>query len=480
MKDLLTLSASELVANFRKRTLSPVEVMDAVLHQTEKAEATINAFVVRAADEALRQLAVESEERWLKGESVGELDGVPVVVKDAILVRGWPNRAGSLISSSQPCREDAPAPARVREAGAILLGKTTTPEFGWKGVTDSPLTGVTKNPWNTQLTPGGSSGGSAAAVAAGMAHLAVGTDAAGSVRIPAAFCGLVALKATRGRVPAYPPSAVWTLGHIGPITRSVEDAALMMDVMTRPDFRDWNALPEDGASYVSSLGKSLSVGGLKVAYSPTLGYAEVEPEVAAAVERVAHRLSDLGARVEELEAPLPDSRMHFRTYFESALVHSLSGYNEEERRYLDSGLAALIDRARGITREQFLDAYDFQIRLTRESRLFHRNYDLLLTPTVAVAPFATGTCSPPGYDPDNWLDWSPFTIPFNLTGQPALSLPCGHTAAGLPIGAQFVGPLYSDLQLLRIAHLLEQSGLSERHLPALLDTPQTYRQSYTL
>lgn len=479
MKDLLTLPAAELTSHYRNGTLSPVEVMDAVLHQTAKVETTVNAFVVREDDEALRELAVASEKRWLKGEPIGELDGVPLVVKDAILVRGWPNRAGSLTTSLQPCQEDAPAPARVREAGAILLGKTTTPEFGWKGVTDSPLTGVTRNPWNTALTPGGSSGGSAAAVAAGMAHLAIGTDAAGSVRIPAAFCGLVGMKASRGRIPAYPPSAVWTLGHIGPIARTVKDAALMMDVITRPDARDWNALPEDATTYVGNLSKPFSVSGLRVAYSPTLGYAEVQPEVAAAVERVARHLSALGAQVVELVAPLPDPRMHFRTYFESALVHALSGYDEAARRQLDPGLAALVDRAGEVTREQFLDAYDFQIRLTRESRLFHQNYDVLLTPTLAVAPFATQTCAPPGYDPENWLDWSPFTIPFNLTGQPALSLPCGHTSTGLPVGAQLVGPLYSDSQLLRVAYLLEQSGLFERRLPALFDTPQTHPQSFT-
>jgi aspartyl-tRNA(Asn)/glutamyl-tRNA(Gln) amidotransferase subunit A len=469
MKHLLSLTVSDLIDKYRRKFVSPVEVMEAVLAQTALVEPAVNAFVVRENVDTLRRLAVQSEARWSTGTPAGPLDGVPIAVKDAILARGWGNRVGSLTTSPAKIDEDAPAVARMKEAGAILLGKTTTPEFGWKGVTDSRLTGITRSPWDTRLTPGGSSGGAAAAVAAGMAQAAIGTDAGGSVRIPASFCGLVAIKATRGRIPAYPPSAVWTLGHIGPITRSVADAALLLTLASRTDLRDWNALPEEHIDYLATLAAPRGPG-LRVAYSPTLGYARVDAEVAAAVERVASRLVELGGVVTEVEAPLPDSREAFRTYFETALAHSVRNYDEDAMQLLDPGLAKLVERAQSITRTQFLEAYDFQIRITRAARLFHRDYDILLTPTVAVPPFGVGSLSPPGYDGDNWLDWSPFTYPFNLTGQPAVSIPCGFTAAGLPIGAQLVGPLYSDAALLRIAYALERSGLAEKRLPPCLST----------
>jgi len=351
----------------------------------------------------------------------------------------------------------APAPAFVRAAGAILLGKTTSPEFGWKGVTDSPLTGISRSPWNVAMTPGGSSGGSAAAVAGGMAHCAIGTDAGGSVRIPASFCGLFGLKATRGRIAAYPPSVVWTLGHIGPIARSVSDIALLLNVIGQPDMRDWAALPLDSTDYLAALATPLPK--LRVAYSRDLGHAQVNGEVASAVERVAVRLRDLGVEVVEVRAPLPDARVAFRTIFEAALSHGTRLLDAAGRERLDPGLARLLKRADAISRTEYLEAYDFQLRLTREARMFHREFDFLLTPTLAVPPFEAGVLSPPGYDPENWLDWSPFTPPFNLTGQPALTLPCGLTRSGLPIGAQLVGPLYSDAALLRLAYALEHTGL---------------------
>jgi aspartyl-tRNA(Asn)/glutamyl-tRNA(Gln) amidotransferase subunit A len=468
MKSLLTFTITELVEQYRTGAISPVEVIDAVEAQTEALEPTINAFVVRQDIETLRQAAAKSAARWSAGAPVGPLDGVPIAVKDAIIAQGWPNRVGSLTTAATIVDDDAPSVARVREAGAILLGKTTTPEFGWKGVTDSPLSGITRNPWNPEVTPGGSSGGSAAAVAAGMSYAAIGTDAGGSVRIPASFCGLVGMKATRGRIPTFPPSALWTLGHIGPITRSVSDAALMLSLMAQPDLRDWSGLPEDDVDYLGVLSAPLAPQ-LRIAFSPTLGHAKVDAEVAAAVERVALRLTALGADVIEVAAPLPDARQAFRTYFDGALVHSVRKLDAAARQQLDPQLLELVGRAESITREQFLEAYEFQIRITREARLFHRDYDFLLTPTMAVAPFEAGTLAPAGFDPENWLEWSPFSYPFNLTGQPAISIPCGFTAAGLPIGAQLVGPLYSDAALLRLAHALECSGLVDKRLPRCLE-----------
>ncbi len=231
----------------------------------------MNAFCFLAADEAL-DAARASEFRWHRGTPMGPLDGVPTSIKDLILTKGWPTLRGShTVDPNQPWDIDAPATARLREAGAVLIGKTTTPEFGCKGETNSPLTGITRNPWDTTKTPGGSSGGTAAAVAAGMGPLSIGSDGAGSVRIPAAFCGNFGLKPSFGRVPAYPLSPFGTVSHLGPHTMSVADGALMMNVLKQPDARDWTSLPPDSSDYTADLDGGID--GLRVLFSPTLGYA---------------------------------------------------------------------------------------------------------------------------------------------------------------------------------------------------------------
>src|SRR6267378_5318742 len=282
MADLCSLSATELLDGFSKHELSPVEVTRAVLERIERLNPVLNAFNLvseRALDDART-----SEARWMAGQPKGLLDGVPVSIKDIILTKGWPTLRGSkTVDPRGPWNDDAPASARLREHGAVLLGKTTTPEFGWKGVTDSPLTGITRNPWNPKKTPGGSSGGAAAAVAAGMGPLALGTDGGGSIRIPCSFTGLFGLKPSFGRVPAWPPSPFGTVAHVGPMTRSVEDAALMLNVLSLPDERDWHALPYDARDWRTGLDQGIS--DLHIAYSPDLGYAKVDTEVAAIVRK---------------------------------------------------------------------------------------------------------------------------------------------------------------------------------------------------
>src|SRR6267378_92998 len=280
--DLCALTATELLDAYRKHDLSPVEVTRAVLERIEKLNPVVNAFNL-VSDHALED-AKASEARWGSGQVKGLLDGVPVSIKDIILTKGWPTLRGSkTVDPKGPWNDDTPATARLREHGAVLLGKTTTPEFGWKGVTDSPLTGITRNPWNPKKTPGGSSGGAAAAVAAGMGPLALGTDGGGSIRIPCSFTGLFGIKASFGRVPAWPPSPFGTVAHVGPMTRSVEDAALMLNVLSLPDERDWHALPYEARDWRSALDQG--VAGLRITYSPDLGYASVDPEVVAIVRQ---------------------------------------------------------------------------------------------------------------------------------------------------------------------------------------------------
>src|SRR5437773_264602 len=295
-RDLCALSATELLDAYRKHELSPVEVTRAVLERIEKLNPVLNAFNLvsqRAMDDAKA-----SEARWMSGQPKGLLDGVPVSIKDIILTKGWPTLRGSkTVDPKGPWNDDAPATARLREHGAVLLGKTTTPEFGWKGVTDSPLTGITRNPWNPAKTPGGSSGGAAAAVASGMGPLAVGTDGGGSIRIPCSFTGLFGIKASFGRVPAWPISAFGTLAHVGPITRSVTDAALLLNVLAQPDARDWYALPYDARDWRTGLDRGIS--DLRIAYSPNLGYTKVDPEIAAIVQTAVRVFEELGAKIEE-------------------------------------------------------------------------------------------------------------------------------------------------------------------------------------
>jgi aspartyl-tRNA(Asn)/glutamyl-tRNA(Gln) amidotransferase subunit A len=453
-------SVAGLLGAYRARRASPVEAVRTAFERIARIEPKINAFCVVADEREALRLAAESEARWREGRPLGDMDGVPISVKDAIIAKGWPTLRGSKTADAKPGDEDAPAVARLREAGAIILGKTTTPEFGWKGVTDSPLSGITRNPWNLALTPGGSSGGSAAALAAGIGHAALGTDAGGSVRIPASFCGLFAIKPTAGRVPNYPPSAVGTLGHIGPITFTAEDAALMLNLMAQPDGRDWLCLPPADTDY--RVGLNRGVRGLRIAYSPTLGYAKVEREVADLVASSVKVFESLGAHIEEVKAPFEDPTDTFRVHFFAGIAHSTRLFSEAQLGLLDPGLSRVLEKARKVGLTEYMSAIDRRAALGRATRAFHEKYDLLVTPTMAVAPFEAGRLTPDG-EGDDWTAWTPFTYPFNLTGQPAATVPCGFVRGERPVGLQLVGGMYQDALVLRAAQAFESARPQTRH-----------------
>jgi aspartyl-tRNA(Asn)/glutamyl-tRNA(Gln) amidotransferase subunit A len=452
--DLTQCTATELLALYAARTASPVEVVDAVLDRIERVGPLINAFCLVAGDEALAA-AKESERRWRDGAPVGPLDGVPASIKDLILTAGWPTRRGSrTVDPAQPWDVDAPATARLREAGAILIGKTTTPEFGCKGETNSALTGITRNPWDPSKTSGGSSGGTAAAVAAGLAPLGIGTDGAGSVRIPAAFCGNVGLKPSVGRVPAYPLSPFGTVSHLGPHTMSVTDAALMLNVLQRPDARDWTSLPPTDVDHLAGLEDGIA--GLRVAWSPTLGYADVHPEVAAAVATAAQELAGAGAIVEAVD-PGFDDPLEITTglWFTGAwtLWNTLT---PDQQAVTDPDFAAEAELGAQLSN---LDVQRLALRrgeLGSRMRQFMRRFDVLLTPTVAVPAFDVRPAGSVPLTPEAMLGWTPFSYPFNLTQQPAITVPCGLTSDGLPIGLQLVGPMFDDAVVLRAARAYEQ------------------------
>jgi aspartyl-tRNA(Asn)/glutamyl-tRNA(Gln) amidotransferase subunit A len=419
-----------------------------VLERIGKFNARFNAF--NLVSERFIDEAKASEARWAAGQPRGLLDGVPVSIKDIILTRGWPTLRGSkTVDPKGPWNDDAPATARLREHGALLIGKTTTPEFGWKGVTDSPLTGITRNPWNPDKTPGGSSGGAAAAVAAGMGPLALGTDGGGSIRIPCSFTGLFGIKPSFGRVPAWPLSPFGTVAHVGPMTRDVTDAALMLTVLSLPDARDWHALPYEPRDYRAGLGAGVQ--DLRIAYSGNLGYAKVDPEVQDLALQAVKVFADLGAHVEDKHPGFENPEPIFRAHWFSgaaALVRTI-----KQKDLLDPGLLEVASQGEKVTAAELLDAQMKRGALGTHMNLFHRDYDLLVTPTLGVPGFGVGREYPEGNK--RWTDWTPFTYPFNLTGQPAASIPCGFTKAGLPVGLHIVGPRYADALVLRAARAFE-------------------------
>lgn len=449
-------SAKKLVRGYARKTFSPVEVAKACLAQIDRHDGKINAMVDAHAGEALKA-ARDSEARWQRGQPQGPIDGVPALVKDLLLVRGWPTLRGSrTVNPDQAWDQDAPSVARLRESGAVFLGATTTPEFGWKGVTDSPLTGITRNPWDLTKTPGGSSGGSAAALAAGYAPLALGTDGGGSIRIPAGFTGTFGLKPSFGRVPAWPLSPFGTVAHVGPMTRSVEDAALMMNVIAQPDARDWHSLPYDAVDYTAKLGKGVK--GLRIAYSPRLGYVDVDPEIAALVARAVSVLEDLGAHVEEVDPGFADPAACFRILWWAGARALLGGLSDKNKAKLDPALADVVEQSMSITLDDYLEAVKARGLLGTHMRRFMENYDLLVTPTLPITAFEAGKLSPVDDGRGKWVNWTPFSYPFNLTQQPAASVACGLTTAGLPAGLHVIGRMFDDRTVLRACLAYEQAG----------------------
>ena len=451
--DLALMTAVEMLKHFRTGELSPVDATKAALGRIEAHNGALNVFNLVDPEAAL-EAARQSEERWRLGTPHGRLDGVPTSIKDLVLTAGWPTLRGSLTTDkNQPWEEDAPAVARLKEHGAVLLGKTTTPEFGWKGVTDSPLTGITRNPWDPSRTPGGSSGGASAAVASGMGALAVGTDGGGSIRIPAGFTGIFGHKPTFGRVPAHPLSPFGTVAHLGPMTRSVHDAALMLTVLAEPDPRDWYALPYDGGDYTHGLDEG--VAGLKIAFSPTLGGHAVEPEVARLVADAVRRFEALGAHVEEAEPVLTNCGEIFQIHWFAGAANLLRDVTDAQKGLLDAGLLEVAQIGAGYGLLDYLSAVKGREALGVVMNRFHETYDLLLTPSLPLVAFEAGEEWPRDQHDRRWVDWTPFSYPFNLTRQPAASVPCGLTAQGLPAGLQIVGPLYGDGLVLRAARAFE-------------------------
>jgi Asp-tRNA(Asn)/Glu-tRNA(Gln) amidotransferase A subunit family amidase len=461
--DLCYLSAVDLAARIRALKVSPVQVIDALRARIDRLNPKLRAYITLDLDNAQKVAEVKEKERnEHPAGDLGPLHGVPVAIKDDLEVAGLPFTCGSLLRKGQIGKSDDLAVARLRNAGAIILGKTNEPEFGHKGVTENKLFGMTPTPWHPERTAGGSSGGSAAAVAAGMAYLALGTDIAGSVRIPASCCGIVGLKPSFGRIPRVPGyNAFVTQWYIGPLTRTVADAALALSVLAGPDDRDPFTLP---ALSEDDLSLSGNLRDLRLTFCPCPTGAPVETEVAQSAETTVRLLDKQGVKVVRREDPLPGAPRDALMVIFRAVSLADAGIKDEadfrnKRDYLTDTFAAFVEPGLRLTLGDYLAAQaSLTAFLEQSAPGFWRDCDVLATPTLAVPPFSTklplGPDRVAGDKIDPHLDWA-FTWPFNLTGQPAVSIPCGWTKHGLPLGLQLVGRRGADGLILRVAAAIE-------------------------
>lgn len=448
------LSAAELGGAYRAGRLSPVEAAEAVLARIDAWEPAINAMYLVDREGALAQ-ARASEERWRRGEALGPLDGVPVTVKDNIAFAGTPAPVGSAaFADALPSTADSPPAARVREAGCVVVGKTTMPDFGMLASGVSSLHGVTRNPWRLDRNPAGSSSGAAAGLAALYGPLALGTDIGGSVRLPAAYCGVVALKPSLGRVPIHPP--YW--GRVtGPMTRTVADAALLMNALTRPDARDYMSLPHEEVDYPARLGDGPGLRGLRLGLLLDVGVGTPPtPEVRAAVEAAALLLEAEGAVVEPV-APFCDQAMldGLNRFFQARSCADYLALAPERQARVLPFIRDWLRPALSWSAVELMRAVGQIPRLREATVRACQPHDFVLSPTSPIPAYAAGEACP-GDDPARPFDHVNFTAPFNQSEQPAASVPCGTTADGLPIGLQLVGKRFDDVGVLRLAAAYER------------------------
>jgi aspartyl-tRNA(Asn)/glutamyl-tRNA(Gln) amidotransferase subunit A len=469
--------AVELAAMIRRRALSPVEITRAVLERIERLNDALGAYVLVHAERALDE-ARQAERAVMAGEGLGPLHGIPVSIKDNLWTAGERTTFGSRLMAQFVAPEDAPAVAGLRAAGAVFVGRTNLPEFAWRGSTDNPLFGESRNPWDVARTPGGSTGGGAAAVAAGLGPLALGSDGAGSIRIPASFCGLVGLKPSFGRVPMFPAAGANELvAHVCPLARTVRDVALMMNAIARYDRRDPFALPDAGVDYLAAceapLVEASGRPALRVAWSATLGFAPVEAETREISATAARAFADAGLKVEEASPDLGDPGWILQTLYGAAQAGAHAARPPEQKALMDPALVAYAEASAGLTVVDLARALTARQAMVDALRRFFERYDLLLTPTLCVPAFPLGCVGPREVAgrPVTHLAWT-LCYPFNYSGQPAVSVPAGWTASGLPVGLQIVGRKLEDALVLRAAATLEALRPWAARRPGVLDSPR--------
>jgi Asp-tRNA(Asn)/Glu-tRNA(Gln) amidotransferase A subunit family amidase len=467
-EDLCFTSAQQLAQSIRTRELSPLELLRAVLSRIEAHDGAVHAFLTLDPDRALAA-AADATSQVMRGGELKPLHGVPVSVKDLEPVAGMRLTFGSKFFQHHVAREDGAAASRLRGAGAIILGKTNTPAFGHKDTCDNLLMEATRNPWNLDLTSGASSGGAAAAVAAGFGPIGHGTDGAGSIRIPAALCGVFGMKPSFGRVPNWPNTDYWnTRTHVGPLSRTVGDAALMLSVMAGPDPRDPLSIGEPPADYAAAAAEG--VRGLRVGWSPNLGRSPVDGEVLKLTETAALRFVDLGCHLEPAIPKWEDPTGWHGVLYRSGLAVTLAPRLRERPEWVEPTLAAIVEAGKQLTVRDLVRAQQARARFYDQALAFIEPYDLVLTPTMpCVAWPHEGPPTQVGgqeVQPMAGSRW-PLLFPFNVTGWPAATVPCGFTGDGLPVGLQIVAPWHQDVRCLQAAAAFESAQPWQAARPAL-------------
>ncbi len=450
-------AVASLAAAVRATKVSARELTEHALGRIDDLDDSVNAFVATDAEGALKA-ARAIDERVAHGEDPGALAGIPVGVKDLEDATGLPTTFGSAAWVGRPpAAVDSVLVARLKSAGCVVVGKTNTPEFGWKPDTENPAFGATRNPWDLDRSPGGSSGGSAAAIAAGMVPLATGSDGGGSIRIPSALCGISGMMPSLGRVPAggAEPPGWYQLSSRGPVARSVVDIALALDAVVGPDPTDLRSLPVSESSWQAAVEEPGVP--LNVAWSPTLGYAPVDAEVRSACERAVAVLADLGAHVAEVDTVFPDDPvLSWMTLASTYLLNAVERFRDSEAwERIDPGVRAIADWATSLRAVEVARAEDDCYRLNRRLAQLFADVGLLVTPTTAAPAPRCGDVGVINGVPD--LNWVRFTYPFNLTRSPAATVCAGFATHGLPVGVQLVGPQHADLGVLRAAAALEEA-----------------------
>ena len=464
MKPLDFISVSELSKLIKNKEVSPTELLDSTLKKIEKLDPILNSFAFLDIEGA-KILAKESEKRMMRNSLLSELDGIPTSIKDLIAQKNLPQRFGSKTTSDNLVSADAPAVERLRNAGAVLLGKSTTSEFGCKGVGDSPLTGVTRNPWNPKLTPGGSSSRAASMVAAGIVPYAIGTDGGGSIRIPASLTGLFGIKAQFGRVPVYPTSATPTLAHVCPLTRNVLDACKVLQIISGKDFRDPFTVTENAPIFENFIKEKKSY---KIAWSPTLGYGKNDSNVVEILKKALKNISSLGYNVDTVDKVLDDDPVNlWNAEFYAGVGTRLKSVIENSPNLIDPAVLEVLKVA---INQKMNDYYSlvFQRYAFREKmRIFFENYDLLITPTLPCVAFETGLNVPKNMQDKNIVSWVTYTYPFNLTGQPAASINAGFTKENLPVGMQVIGKNNCEIDVLNFCKQFEDNFINLNVKPSI-------------
>ncbi|WP_102222663.1 amidase [Acidimangrovimonas sediminis] len=470
--DLGEMGATELTALYARGAASPVEAVEAALARIDRFDGAVNAFVTVVPDAALAE-ARASEARWKAGTPASPLDGVPATIKELTRVKGIPFRKGSILGETEPSPNDLEIVTRLRAAGTPILGTTASPEFGWKGLTHGPVGGNTVNPWNTARASGGSSGGAAVAAALNMGVLHEGSDGAGSIRIPASFCGVFGIKPTFGWVPSTAPTGLMELAHRGPLTRSVMDAALFLNAVAGPSTEQlYGRCPPEVPDFTRAVTAGAeAVKGMRIGYARTLDGAPVAPDVAAAVDRAAQRMADLGAIVEEVDPGFASPQKALLDLWYAAQAWAVEQVNPtpEQRAMMDPGFLSICEQGRLLSARDFIAADQVRAQLRVTMARFHQSYDALMLPTMPLVAFEAGVDVPPGSGMTEWTDWSPFTYPFNMTEQPAVSVRCGVSEDGMPVGLQLVGPLFRDDIVLALA-----AAYQATYPEPFPDAPQTH------